>query len=77
MIPHTYAFDMLRRLLDPGARANILVLPIQQAFPSISPLLVDEEALLLFALLLLPLGVFAYGQGIERARQNGTLTRWQ
>jgi hypothetical protein len=26
---------------------------------------------------LLPLGLHLYGRGIEKARRNGTLTRWQ
>jgi ABC-2 type transport system permease protein len=77
LIPHTYAFDALRRLLDPGAEARVPVLPIQQVLPGISPILVDGGALLLLTLILLPLGVWAYGGGIERARRNGTLTRWQ
>jgi ABC-2 type transport system permease protein len=77
LIPHTYAFDALRRLLDPGAQAGVPVLPIQQALPGVSPVLVDGGALLLLTLLLVPLGVIAYGWGIERARRNGTLTRWQ
>jgi ABC-2 type transport system permease protein len=77
LIPHTYAYDALRRLLDPGAQPNVPVLPIQQVFPSISPVLIDGIALTLFTVILVPLGVFAYGWGIERARRNGTLTRWQ
>lgn len=77
LIPHTYAFDALRRLLDPGAQAGVPVLPIQQALPALSPVLVDGGALLLLTLLFVPLGVIAYGGGIERARRNGTLTRWQ
>jgi ABC-2 type transport system permease protein len=77
LIPHTYAFDALRRLLDPGAQAGVPVLPIQQALSGVSPVLVDGGALLLLTLLLVPLGVVAYGWGIERARRNGTLTRWQ
>lgn len=77
LIPHTYAFDALRRLLDPGAQASVPVLPIQQALPAVSPVLIDGGALLLLTVILLPLGVLAYGWGIERARRNGTLTRWQ
>jgi len=77
LIPHTYAFDALRRLLDPGAQTSVPVLPIQQALPGISPVLIDGGALLLLTVILLPLGIFAYGWGIERARRNGTLTRWQ
>lgn len=77
VIPHTYAFDALRRLLDPGAQVNAPALPIQFALPGLSPLAVDGLALLALTALLFPLGVLAYGRGIERARREGTLTRWQ
>jgi ABC-2 type transport system permease protein len=77
LIPHTYAYDALRRLLCPGAQSNVPVLPIQHVFSGISPVLIDGIALTLFTVILVPLGVFAYGWGIERARRNGTLTRWQ
>jgi ABC-2 type transport system permease protein len=76
LIPHTYAYDALRRLLDPGAQAGGAVLPIQHALP-MSPLAVDGLALGLMSVLLLPLGFWLYARGIERARRNGTLTRWQ
>jgi ABC-2 type transport system permease protein len=77
LIPHTYAFDALRRLLDPGAHLNAPVLPIQYALPGLAPIAVDGLALLLLAAVLLPLGFLAYGRGIELARRKGTLTRWQ
>jgi ABC-2 type transport system permease protein len=77
VLPHTYAFDALRRLLDPGARAAVPVLPIQQALPWLAPVAVDGLALALLSAVLLPLGFWLYGHGIERARRNGTLTRWQ
>jgi ABC-2 type transport system permease protein len=77
LIPHTYAYDALRRLMDPGAHVEAPVLPIQYALPGLSPIMVDGLALLLLSVLLLPLGFLAYGAGIERARRNGTLTRWQ
>jgi ABC-2 type transport system permease protein len=77
LIPHTYAFDALRRLLDPGAHPEVPVLPIHYALPGLSPVAVDGLALGLLTVVLVPLGVLAYGKGIERARRNGTLTRWQ
>ena len=77
LIPHTYAFDALRRLLDPGAYLDAPVLPIQYALPGLAPIAIDGLALLLMAAVLLPLGFLAYGRGIELARRNGTLTRWQ
>jgi len=76
IIPHTYAYDALRRLLDPGARMSGAVLPIQRALP-LSPLQVDGLALGLMSVLLLPLGFWLYARGIGFARSNGTLTRWQ
>lgn len=76
LIPHTYAFDAMRRLLDPGARPSGAVLPIQRALP-LSPLAIDGIALALMSVTLLPLGFWLYARGIESARGNGTLTRWQ
>lgn len=77
LVPHTYAYDALRRLLSPGAQVEFPVLPIQQALPGLSPLMVDGLALLVLSVVLLPLGFVMYGRGIERARREGTLTRWQ
>ncbi len=76
LIPHTYAFDAIRRLMDPGARLGLPVLPIQQVLPW-PPLVTDAVALGAMCLILVPLGVALYGRGIERARREGTLTRWQ
>lgn len=76
LIPHAYAFDALRRLMDPGAHPNVPVLPIQQVLPW-PPLTVDAVALSVMAAVLLPLGFLLYGRGVEKARRNGTLTRWQ
>lgn len=76
LIPHTYAFDALRRLLDPGASLSAPALPIQRAL-GLSPLSFDAIALGIMAAVLLPLGLFLYGMGIERARRRGGLTRWQ
>lgn len=77
LIPHTYAFDALRRLLDPNAQMAQAVLPIQHALPWLSPIMVDGLALGLLTVTLLPLGFYLYARGIERARGKGTLTRWQ
>jgi ABC-2 type transport system permease protein len=76
LIPHTYAYDALRRLLCPGASFTGAVLPIQKVLP-FSPLAVDALALTAMAVLLIPLGFWMYARGIEKARRNGTLTRWQ
>lgn len=76
LIPHTYAFDALRRLMDPGAHLGGAVLPIQQVL-GWPPLTTDFAVLALMSLTLVPLGLFLYGRGIEKARREGTLTRWQ
>jgi ABC-2 type transport system permease protein len=75
-LPHTYAFDALRRLLDPGAdllTPNLLV----HGWFGLSPVMSDVVALALFSVVLMPLGYFLYVHGVEKARRNGTLTRWQ
>lgn len=76
LIPHTYAFDAIRRLVDPGAQMGVPVLPVQ-GIVGLSPLTVDALALGLLTAILLPLGLHLYGRGIEKARREGTLTRWQ
>ncbi len=77
LIPHTYAFDAIRRLVDPGAHLAVPVLPLQRVLPGLSPLAVDALALGVLTVVLLPLGLHLYGRGIEKARREGTLTRWQ
>jgi len=75
-LPHTYAFDALRRLLDPGAdqlMPNLLV----HGWFGLSPVATDIIALALFCVVQMPLGYFLYIHGVEKARRNGTLTRWQ
>lgn len=76
LIPHTYAFDAIRRLVDPGAQMGVPVLPVQ-GIVGLPPLTVDALALGLLTAILLPLGLHLYGRGIEKARREGTLTRWQ
>lgn len=76
LIPHTYAFDALRRLMDPGAHLSGAVLPIQRVL-GWPPLTTDFAALAFMSVTLVPLGLWLYGRGIEKARREGTLTRWQ
>jgi len=76
-IPHTYAIDALRRLMIPGGNTVVPVLPLQLALPQINPVTMDLLVLLLMSLIFLPLGRFMYIRGIEKARREGTLTRWQ
>ena len=76
-IPHTYAIDALRRLMIPGGNITVPVLPLQVALPFINPVNLDIIVLLLMSAVFLPLGWFMYVKGIEKARREGTLTRWQ
>lgn len=75
-IPHTYALDALRRLIVPGGDIVAPALPLQELLP-LSPISVDAVVLMGMTALTLPLGWYMYIQGIERARREGTLTRWQ
>jgi ABC-2 type transport system permease protein len=76
-IPHTYAIDALRRLMIPGGNTTVPVLPLQLFFSNINPVTLDIIILILMSALFLPLGRFMYIKGIEKARREGTLTRWQ
>ena len=76
-IPHTYALDALRRLMIPGGDTSVPVLPLQLALPRIAPVTLDIGVLVAMSMVFLPLGLFMYVKGIEKARREGTLTRWQ
>lgn len=75
-IPHTYALDALRRLVVPGGDLVAPALPLQHML-LLSPIAVDLLVLVGMTIVTLPLGWYMYIQGIERARREGTLTRWQ
>ncbi len=75
-IPHTYALDALRRLIVPGGDLITKALPLQHWLP-FAPITTDIVALTAMTVVVLPLGVWMYVSGIEKARRKGTLTRWQ
>ncbi len=75
-IPHTYALDLFRRLMIPGASLTIPVLPLQHML-NFSPVTVDIIVLSIMSAVFFPLGFYLYYLGIEKARKEGTLTRWQ
>lgn len=77
LLPHTYAYDALRRLLSPGADLRTPNLVLHSALPTLTPIQVDGLALAAGCLAFIPLGLWLYKAGIERARRSGTLTRWQ
>lgn len=76
-IPHTYALDAIRRLMIPGGDVTTPVLPLQIAMPNINPITLDVIVLTIMSIVFLSLGLFMYVKGIEKARKDGTLTRWQ
>jgi ABC-2 type transport system permease protein len=75
LLPHTYAYDALRRLMCPGADAYAPTL-LAHTWTGWSAVTTDLVALLVMTALFVPLGIWLYPLGIERARRNGTLTRW-
>jgi ABC-2 type transport system permease protein len=77
LLPHTYAYDALRRLLSPDTDLAAPSLVLHKTFPMLSPIQADAAALAASILLFIPLGLWLYRAGIEKARRNGTLTRWQ
>jgi len=76
-IPHTYALDALRRLMIPGGELSTPVLPLQLALSGINPVTLDIIALIIISAVFMPLGCYMYVKGIQKARKDGTLTRWQ
>jgi ABC-2 type transport system permease protein len=77
VLPHTYAYDALRRLLCPDSDLAAPNLVLHKALPMLTPVQVDAVALAVSIALFIPLGLWLYRAGIEKARRNGTLTRWQ
>ncbi len=76
VLPHTYALDALRRLMIPGGNLSTAVLPVQKVW-HVSPIFSDLVILFAMSAIFLFLGFYLYALGIEKARRNGTLTRWQ
>jgi ABC-2 type transport system permease protein len=76
ILPHTYALDALRRLMVPDGNLTIPVLPLQKAL-NVSPIELDIIVLFAMSVIFLYLGFYMYIAGVEKARRNGTLTRWQ
>ena len=76
ILPHTYVLDALRRLMIPQGNLNIPVLPLQKVW-SLSPVKIDIIVLGVMSAVFLYLGFYLYIKGVEKARRNGTLTRWQ
>ena len=74
-LPHTYAYDALRRLLSPGADVDAPTL-LAHYWTGWGAVTTDLVILVIMTAIFLPLGWWLYPLGIEKARRNGTLTRW-
>jgi ABC-2 type transport system permease protein len=75
MLPHTYAYDALRRLMSPGADRTTPTLLAHYWLPW-DAVTTDIVVLLVMTAIFVPLGLWLFPLGIEKARRNGTLTRW-
>ncbi len=74
-LPQTYANDALRRLLSPGADLYTPTL-IAHLWTGWGAVTTDIVILGFMLVLLFPIGWWLFPMGIEKARRNGTLTRW-
>ena len=74
-LPQTYANDALRRLLSPGADLNAPTL-LAHWLTGWGAVTTDLVMLVGMLAILFPLGWWLSPLGIEKARRNGTLTRW-
>ncbi len=72
-LPHTYAYDGLRRALMPAGAVPDLPM---HGFLPLDPLSTDLLVLASLCLIIVPLGWWLVKKGIERARLDGTLTSW-
>lgn len=64
ILPQTYAIDAIRRILlnSEGISSHSIQLTIAY--------------LIIFSIILLPLGIFMFNMGIRKAEKDGTLARW-
>jgi ABC-2 type transport system permease protein len=74
LIPHTYVLDGVRRaVLGPAAASGLL--PLQRVVP-MSPVALDALVLLLYGVVVGPLGWYLFERGIRHAKSDGRLSRW-
>ena len=63
IFPHTYAMDAFRRVMDGAGLGSTIVMN-------------DILILIIFCIILLPLGTFMFRRGIVKAERTGKLARW-
>jgi ABC-2 type transport system permease protein len=79
LVPHTYALDGIRRAILGSDAAGGLLPPhrlLGGEGAAVSPLAIDAVALLLYGLVMVPVGWALFEWGIRRARADGRLSRW-
>lgn len=74
LMPQTYVLDCVRRLLIPSYPAG-QALWLHRVLPW-SPQAVDVLGIVTLTAVILPLGLAAFNKGLEKARQDGGLSRW-
>jgi len=78
LMPQTYVLDYVRRVLiptypkGPTLPAHILV----EGLPPLTPETIDLLAVIALTLIVLPFGLWAFNKGMQKARQDGGLSRW-
>jgi ABC-2 type transport system permease protein len=75
VLPQTYANDALRRLLSPGADLTAPTL-LAHWWTAWGAVTTDLVMLVGMLAIFFPIGWWLFPLGIEKARRNGTLTRW-
>ena len=73
-LPQTYAIDAARRVMLTQAAIRETV-PIHSLLPT-SPLIADVLVLVIFTVILIPLGWLIFKLGLVKARRDGGLSRW-
>jgi len=74
LMPQTYVLDCVRRLLMPSyPRGHTL--PVHGTLP-MSPQVINVFAIVSLTALILPLGFWAFKKGLDKARNDGGLSRW-
>lgn len=73
-MPQTYVLDAVRRLLIPNYPKGP-TLPVHSSF-GLDPQVANLIAIAVLTAFILPLGLWAFDKGLEKARKDGGLSRW-
>ncbi len=74
VLPHTYVYDGVRRLLLGGGLEPSLL--VHHALPRFNPVLLDAAVLVAMSSILIPLGWWLFNYGFEKAKFDGRLSWW-